>query len=113
MCLSKASLLVPSKYAPIRITGNAINRRYGGVSNSRDAYSDGKQSYKMSVSMSENSEETFCYYCQEDFKTPEKLGSHIERKHPGTYAGDRPVKKAPDVVFGTPIAGKHRNMWDY
>jgi len=30
--------------------------------------------------------ETFCIYCQQDFKTPKKLQGHVHKKHAGTYA---------------------------
>lgn len=30
--------------------------------------------------------ETFCYYCQKEFKSAAKLKSHVRHSHPGTYA---------------------------
>jgi hypothetical protein len=33
-------------------------------------------------------DDTFCYYCQEEFGTPRKLQNHIHREHKGTYAED-------------------------
>ena len=30
-------------------------------------------------------EETFCYYCQRDYKTPKQLRTHVLKIHPATY----------------------------
>lgn len=31
-------------------------------------------------------DQTFCIYCQKDYKTPWKLRNHILKMHEGTYA---------------------------
>lgn len=32
------------------------------------------------------SNDTFCFYCQVDKRSPAKLRAHIAKAHPGTYA---------------------------
>jgi hypothetical protein len=45
------------------------------------------------VSLTTVDRQTFCIYCQQDFKRPSDLAWHILKKHPGTYAAHHVVRR--------------------